>query len=167
MREDLPTKPIRWESSVKVHLEWYLPRSREMDVDVEGVVVVNLVPECRKSEKSSPPVTTDLCAEVCKVGRDVGCEGADVGEDFGWEFVDWCERVSHRSEGADSFNEASFGADDLRRLVSRVLDRRGARVLLRGKGSDLRCHPRSLSSRIIGVPGTDELTCRFEHMPRA
>ena len=41
-----------------------------------------------------------------------------MGEDLGWEFVDGCERVSDRSDGAGSFNQAAFGADDLRRRVS-------------------------------------------------
>ena len=118
MWDDLLTKPVHWRSSVKVHDEWDLPRSREVDIDVEWVCRTDLVPERRGSEKCILPVTTDLSTDVCKVRYGVGCEGADVDEDLGWEFVDRCERVSHRSEDTGSFNQATFSADNLRRRVS-------------------------------------------------
>jgi len=112
-----------------------------MNIDMEGVYRMNLVPERRGGEESVSPGTTDLSTQVRKVGYDVGCECADVGEDLGWEFVDGCEHVFHRSENAGGFDQAFFCADDLIRPVSRTSDQEetteGFRgVLLREKGSN-------------------------------
>lgn len=43
-----------------------------MNVDMEEVFRVNLVPKGRGHEKSVSPVSTDLCTDVCKVGSGVG-----------------------------------------------------------------------------------------------
>ena len=94
-----------------------------MNIGVEGVVRINLVPERRGGEESISPGTTDLSAEVREVRYGVRCGGADVGEDLGWEFVDWCEQVSHRSENAGGFDQAFFSTDNLIRRVSHTLNR--------------------------------------------
>ena len=86
---------------------------------MEGVFNVDHVPDRRGSQKGVSPVAANLSADVRKVGYDVGSECVDVGEDLGWEFVDGRERVSHRSDGADSFGQALLDANDLRSRVSR------------------------------------------------
>ena len=142
-----------------------------MNFDVEGVLRADLFPERRGCEEGVSPVTTDLRTEVCKVCCNVGCEGADVHENLGWEFVDGCERVSHRSEDAGSFKEAFFGVDDLIRRESRTLDREETTedfggVLLREKYSNP-CYSRwSLAPRVLGRVDTNELTNCFERMSR-
>lgn len=110
-----------------------------MNVEVKGVIRVDLFPERRGGEEGVSPETADLSADVRKVRYDVGCGGADVGEDLGWEFIDGCEHVSHRSEDTGSFYQAFFRADDLIRRGSQTLDREETTegswgVLLRGKG---------------------------------
>jgi len=89
-----------------------------MNFDVEGLLRMNLVPQRRGGKEGVSPGTTDLSTEVREVRCNFGCEGADVGEDLRWEFVDGCERVSDRSDGTGSINQTVLDADDLRRRVS-------------------------------------------------
>ena len=126
-----------------------------MNIGVDGVFCVDLVPERRGWENCVSPVTTDLCTEVCKVIFEIGCEGADVDEDLGWEFVDGCQRVSDRSDGAGSFNQDFFSANDLMRRTSQMLGPEETTeglggVLLRGKGSNPCYRSRSLLPRVLG-----------------
>ena len=96
-----------------------------------------------------PPVATNLSAEVCKVGGDVGCECTEVCEDLGWEFVYGRERVSRRSDGTDGSGKAFFGADDLKGGETRVGRELGhgdgtkgpKSIPQREKSSYLRCPP--------------------------
>ena len=155
VRGDLPTKPIHRCPSVIVHIEGYLPRPCEVNVDVEGVLNVNRVPHRRGSQKGVSPVTTNLSTDVRENRCDVRSEGVDVGEELGWELVDGRKGVSHRSEGAGSFDQAYFNADDLRSRVSRVFVYRGTTegfwgVPLRGKGPNPHYRSQSLSARVLG-----------------
>ena len=72
-------------------------------------------------EESFP--SNNRLAHKCVKGCESGREGADVGEDLGWEFADGCECVSDRSDGTGSFNQAFFGADDLIEQVNQTLAR--------------------------------------------
>ena len=138
---------------------------------MEGVIRVDHVPERREGKESGSPVTADLSTDMGEVGYEVGCEGADVGEDLRWEFVDGRERISDRSDGAGSLDQAFFGIDDLMRWISQTFGRGETTGGILGRTSERERLESVLSYTIVSITSaggtdTDELTHYFERMSR-